>query len=203
MLVCFFDSYGVIHQQFMPRGVTVTKEEYCRILDELKEDIRRKRPGMWKGGRDGNTDRDFVLQHDNASSHTAVITLAKIGESGIDLLAHPPYSPDLAVADFFLFPHLKSQLRGREFRNIEEMQAETRRILLNIERPLLKSAFLDLPRRWLKCVKSGGNYFEGHHLDVDQEYDALDIASSSEEKDTDTDSESQQQTSSEFDSDAF
>ena len=199
MLICFFDSYSVIHQQFMPKGVTVTKEEYCRILDDLKQDIRRKRPGMWKGGRDGNTDRDFVLQHDNASSHTAIITLAKIGESGIDLLAHPPYSPDLAVADYFLFPHLKSLLRGQEFPNIEAMQAETHRQLLNIDRDLLKKAFLDLPKQWLKCVKSGGDYFEGHHLDVEQEYADLDISSSSEEE-SENDSE---EAESDFESDAF
>ncbi len=90
MLVCFFDSYGVIHQEFTPRGVTIDAEEYCDILDRLKEDIRRKRPGMWAGGRDGNTDRDFILQQDNAPSHTAVISIAKVGESGINLLAHPP-----------------------------------------------------------------------------------------------------------------
>ncbi len=200
MLVCFFDSYGVIHQQFMPRGVSVTKEEYCRILDELKEDIRRKRPGMWKGGRDGRTDQDFVLQHDNASSHTATITLAKIGESGINLLAHPPYSPDLAIADYFLFPHLKSKLRGQEFRNIPEMQAATRRVLLNIDRELLKKAFLELPKRWLKCIKSEGDYFEGKHLDVEEDYSDLNIASSSEDE---SEEDSGESSSSEYESDVF
>jgi hypothetical protein len=31
---------------------------------------------------------------------------------------HPPYSPDLAPADFFLFPKLKTTLKGRHFQTI-------------------------------------------------------------------------------------
>ncbi len=191
MLTAFFDGYGVIHQEFAPPRTTIRSEEYCEILDRLKEDIRRKRPGMWKGGRDGNTDRDFVLQHDNASCHTSVLTLAKIGESGIDLLSHPPYSPDLVPADYFLFPHLKSFLRGREFRNIPALQAEVRHLLLAMEPELFKSAILDMPRRWLKCIHNNGEYFEGHHVDVEDEYEQLDITweSSDEETESDTDSD--------------
>ncbi len=86
------------------------------------------------------------------------------------------------MADYFLFPHLKSLLRGWQFARIEEMQVETRRLLLNIDCELLKKAFLELPKRWLKCVKSGGEYFEAHHVDVQDKFDELDIASSSEEE---------------------
>ncbi len=31
---------------------------------------------------------------------------------GVKTLRHPPYSPDLAPADFFLFPRVKSELAG-------------------------------------------------------------------------------------------
>ncbi len=79
------------------------------------------------------------------------------------------------------------------------MQAETRRLLLNIDRELLKKAFLDLPRRWLKCVKNGGEYFEGHHLDVEQDYRDLDIASSLEEESDDSSSEDTE----EYESEAY
>jgi hypothetical protein len=33
----------------------------------------------------------------------------------IECVPHPPYSPDLAPCDFFLFPRLKSELRGQGF----------------------------------------------------------------------------------------
>jgi len=35
---------------------------------------------------------------------------------------HPSYSPDLAPAEFFLFPKLKTTLKGRRFQTTEEIQ---------------------------------------------------------------------------------
>jgi len=37
---------------------------------------------------------------------------------------HPPYSPDLAPSDFFLFPKLKMKLKGWRFQT-EEIQTES------------------------------------------------------------------------------
>jgi hypothetical protein len=35
-----------------------------------------------------------------------------LAKKRIKLLSHPPYSPDLAPADYFLFPQLKKDLAG-------------------------------------------------------------------------------------------
>jgi hypothetical protein len=45
------------------------------------------------------------------------------------VIPHPPYSPDLAPCDFFLFPKMKLKLKGRRFDTTEEMQAESQRVL--------------------------------------------------------------------------
>jgi hypothetical protein len=37
-------------------------------------------------------------------------------------MPHPPYSPYLAPADFFLFPKRNITLKGRRFQTIEEIQ---------------------------------------------------------------------------------
>jgi hypothetical protein len=50
-----------------------------------------------------------MLLHDNAPAHCAHQFLA---QHGVPVLDHPPYSPDLAPADFFLFPRLKSIMKG-------------------------------------------------------------------------------------------
>ena len=39
-----------------------------------------------------------------------------------DIFEHPPYSPDLAMSDFFLFPKLKAHLAGKRFENDEDLK---------------------------------------------------------------------------------
>jgi hypothetical protein len=41
------------------------------------------------------------------------------------VIPHPPYSPDLARYDFFLFPKMELKLQGHRFNAIEEIQAES------------------------------------------------------------------------------
>ena len=36
-------------------------------------------------------------------------------ESGLEILPHPPYSLDMASSDFYLFPKLKSHIRGIQY----------------------------------------------------------------------------------------
>ncbi|CAH1995796.1 unnamed protein product [Acanthoscelides obtectus] len=41
-------------------------------------------------------------------------------EENVELLDHPPYSPDLSSNDFFTFPKIKNRLRGQRFQSPEE-----------------------------------------------------------------------------------
>ena len=61
--------------------------------------------------RRGKLSRGIVLLHDNARPHTARQTQALLREQfHWDIFEHPPYSPDLALSDFFLFPKWRSTL---------------------------------------------------------------------------------------------
>ncbi len=115
--------------------------------------------------------RTFLLQHDNASSHTAIPTLAFIGSSDILMVPHPPYSPDLAPCDYFLCPRLKVELHGCKFRGLPELQTAVRQALKNIPKEDYQAALECLPVRWMKCVKNGGQYFEGQHIQINPEDD--------------------------------
>jgi histone-lysine N-methyltransferase SETMAR len=42
----------------------------------------------------------------------------------INVLEHPPYSPDLASNDFSLFPKIKEILKGRHFDDIDDGSSE-------------------------------------------------------------------------------
>jgi hypothetical protein len=45
------------------------------------------------------------------------------------VISHPPYAPDLAPCDFFVFPKMKLKLKGRRFDTTEEIQNESQRVL--------------------------------------------------------------------------
>ncbi|GFS73784.1 uncharacterized protein TNCV_1458281 [Trichonephila clavipes] len=77
-------------------------------------------------------------------------------------LEHPPYSPDLASCDFFfIFPTVKSCLKGIHFTSVEEVKAKTENLL----KVLLKTSFQKCYQQWQhrmqKCVNAEGNYFKG------------------------------------------
>ena len=55
---------------------------------------------------------DWFLLHDNAPSHNARIVKQFLAQRKVTVLDHPPYSPDLAHADYFLFRKVKSHLKG-------------------------------------------------------------------------------------------
>ena len=58
----------------------------------------------------------ITLHHDNASSHASAQTTAFLSARNIDLIIHPPYSPDLAPNSFFLFLYGKNKMRGQSER---------------------------------------------------------------------------------------
>jgi transposase len=70
-----------------------------------------------------------------------------LAKHGIPVVPHPPYSPDLAPCDFFLFPRLKSTLKGKRFQNVAEIQLSTTRQLKAIP----KQAYQTWIEKWKDC----------------------------------------------------
>ena len=118
MLICFFDEKGIVHKEFVITGQTVNAAFYVEVLKRLRENVWRKRPDQWRN----NT---WLLHHDNAPAHAALLTWF-LTDNNITVVPHPPYTPDLAPSDFFLFPKLKMwkwSLRGDDFRRRKFMQS--------------------------------------------------------------------------------
>ena len=157
MLEVFFDSQGLMHHEFIPEGRTVTKELYVETLRRLWDAVRRKRPEKW-------VENNWFLMHDNAPAHRAIIVKNFLARHNITALDHPPYSPDLSPPDYFLFPRLKSHLKGRRF-NAEEVIANATRALRRVSQNGFQACFQELYTRWQKCVVAEGNYFEGNAVE--------------------------------------
>jgi transposase len=50
----------------------------------------------------------WQLHYDNAPSHNALYVREFLAKHSLATLPQPSYSPDLAPADFFLFPRIKT-----------------------------------------------------------------------------------------------
>jgi len=46
MLICFFDSQGIVHKEFVPPGQTVNQTFYREVLERLRKRVARVRPGI-------------------------------------------------------------------------------------------------------------------------------------------------------------
>jgi hypothetical protein len=55
-------------------------------------------------------DRKLIAHPDNEHPHRAGISLTLLKKNDMTTAPHPPYSPDFAPSDFFLFVHVKQLL---------------------------------------------------------------------------------------------
>lgn len=153
MLIAFFDSRGIVHKEFVPTGQTVTGTFYVEVLTRLIARIRRVRPELYESG-------EWCLLHDNAPAHSSVIVRQFLAKKSVTILDHPPYSPDLAPADFMLFPKLKFALKGEHFQDVRTIQQNVTAVLNSIPVNDFQKAFQSLYDRSRECVARGGMYVE-------------------------------------------
>jgi hypothetical protein len=73
---------------------------------------------------------------------------------------HPPYSPDLAPSDFYLFGKVKNLLTGKKFASADEILDEICQILAAIGREELNAVFDNWERRLQRCITMNGEYVE-------------------------------------------
>jgi hypothetical protein len=98
----FWDAEGILFIDYLEKGKTITGEYYSNLLTRLGGKIHEKRPVLQK--------KKIVLYQDIAPAHKSALAMRKLRDVRYELLEHPPYSPGLAMSDFFLFPELNSFL---------------------------------------------------------------------------------------------
>ncbi|CAH1962521.1 unnamed protein product [Acanthoscelides obtectus] len=110
MVATFVSKAGHIATIPLNEQRTVTVDWYTTIcLPKVITELRKVNP-----------ERRIILHQDNARSHTTQKTRQYLTEENVELLDHPPYSPDLSPNDFFTFPKIKYRLRGQRFQSPEE-----------------------------------------------------------------------------------
>jgi hypothetical protein len=120
---------------------TVNHAFYKDVLERLRKRAQRVREDI--AG-------DWVLHHENAPAHIALSIRKYLAKKNIPTLPHAPYSPNLAPCDFYLFPQLKSKLKGHHFGTVTD---ELRTLTEND----FRYCYDQRKERWNHCVTSQGS----------------------------------------------
>jgi hypothetical protein len=88
-----------VHHEYTSLGQTVNKGYYQKVLRHLRDAVLCKRQ----------------LHHDNPPTHSSHLIQDFLAKHGILQVCQAPYSPDMAPCDFWLFPRLKTLLKGFHF----------------------------------------------------------------------------------------
>ena len=107
--------------KFSPRFFGINTASSLIIFQRAKLWKRSITHLCWCNWR--KTTKCVLFLHDNAPAHRALATQKKLAYLGFQCLDHPPYSRDLALSDYHLFPGLKKQLKGRHFSSNAEVIA--------------------------------------------------------------------------------
>ena len=104
-------------------------------------------PAHFKSGR-------LHFHQDNAPVHNSILVTDYLTKVGIKTVPQPPYSPDLAPCDFWLFPKLK----GCRYETTEDMKEA---IIDTLTQEDFHGVSQKLLERYNKCIAAGRDYFEG------------------------------------------
>jgi hypothetical protein len=98
--------------------------------------------------------------HDDAHFYSALVVKIFLVKHGAMEIRYPPYSPDPASTDIFLFPMVKTALKVKRFQDAEDIKkivtAEPNAVPLEA----FAECFQKLFERCKKCIEVGGDCFE-------------------------------------------
>lgn len=153
MVTVWWSMKGVVHYSFLRPGETITAEKYCSEIDDFHKKLKQKQPALVN--RKGP-----ILLHDNARPHVSQKTVKKLNELGYEVLAHPPYSPDLSPTDYHLFRHFDNFLREKTFKNEAMTKDSFKQFIESRSSGFFENGIMRLVSRWQKCIDAEGCYFD-------------------------------------------
>ncbi|KAG6803711.1 Ammar1 transposase [Apis mellifera caucasica] len=145
LLSVWWDYKGIVYFELLSPNRTINSVVYIEQLTKLNNAVEEKRPEL-------TNRKGVVFHHDNARPHTFLATRQKLLELGWDVLPHPPYSPDLAPSDYFLFRSLQNSLNGKNFNNDDDIKSYLIQFFANKNHKFYECGIMMLPERWQKVI---------------------------------------------------
>ena len=105
-----------------------------------------------------NEDQVIRLHHDNAPAHTAHATAQYMAQNGFQLVPHPPYSPDVAPCDYYLFGATKAALAGRHFESTSAISSALAGFFRGVDATTWRKVFDNWVARMEALIEKKGGY---------------------------------------------
>jgi histone-lysine N-methyltransferase SETMAR len=145
--VCF-SRCGIGSVTALPEKESFTRQFFVdKVIEDFDKELADTRPKKRA--------RDIFLHLDNEPTPRGDDDFNRLG---IRRLPHPPYSPDLAPCDFWLFGNLKTKLEGSTFTSAGQLIGKVNEIHMDIPLHEFISVFNKWKRRLVECIDTGGNY---------------------------------------------
>jgi histone-lysine N-methyltransferase SETMAR len=91
MITVFISKNGLESLDILPQNQTMDSNYYLNfVIKPLIRSLKRKYRG-----------EKIFLHFDNSRVHKKKIVTDFITDKGLNILSHPPYSPDISICDFF------------------------------------------------------------------------------------------------------
>ena len=149
MLSIFFRTTDMVYVHAVRKGESIDIEN-CLGPAFAFETIKRQRAATGL--------RRIKFLHDGAQPHIHSNTRNFIESTAMIEIDHPPYSPDLAPCDFWLFDYIKSHLG--DVHSSEELVESITAIIKNLPKKQNEETFERHIQRLELCKTAEGDYFE-------------------------------------------
>lgn len=148
MLSVWWDVKGIVYWELLSDNSTINADVYCTQLEKVSEALQNRRP---------KNEKVYFL-HDNARPYVALKTREKIREFEWEVLAHPPYSPDLAPTDFHLFREMQLRIGEKKFSSRDEIKAWLDNFFESQPPSWYRSGIHSLSEKWIRVYTNEGKY---------------------------------------------
>jgi histone-lysine N-methyltransferase SETMAR len=154
LLSIWWDQIGVVYYELLKPKETIDGPLYRLQLFRLRKALEEKRPEY------AERHDKIILQHDNARPHVCKVVQTALKTIGWEVLSHPPYSPDLAPSDYYLFRSMSHGLADQHFSNYEEVKKWLDDWIASKPEKFYWDGIHKLPKNWQKVVENNGNYIQ-------------------------------------------
>ncbi|GFW07637.1 histone-lysine N-methyltransferase SETMAR [Trichonephila clavipes] len=129
----------------------INLEVYCHQLDKPNDALQQKRSELINR-------KGVVFHQDNVRPHTSLVTCQKLLQLEWDTMPHPPYFPNLAPSDYYLFQSVQNFLDGKTFTSNEEVKNHHNQFFASKDQNFCKRGIMLLPERWQKVLDQNSQY---------------------------------------------